>query len=179
MREKQRPGQTKAGEPAALEELVRQYYPDILRYCRWQLPDEQTAQDAAQETFLKAVRYLDACGRFRGQFRPFLYRIAHNVCIDMLRGIRADTVSLEALTEPPAYDEAGFALTEEELSLRALTARLEPQQRELVLLRFGQLLKLREIAQITGLPARTVQSRLRAALKTLRRQLEGGTEYDR
>ena len=88
-------------------------------------------------------------------------------------------MSLEALTEPPAYDEAGFALTEEELSLRTLTARLEPQQRELVLLRFGQQLKLREIAQITGLPARTVQSRLRAALKTLRRQLEGGTEYDR
>ena len=57
---------------------------------------------------------------------------------------------MEALTEPPAYDEAGFALTEEELALRSLTAKLEPEQRELVLLRFGQQLKLREIAQITG-----------------------------
>ena len=55
-----------------------------------------------------------------------------------------------------------------------MTAKLEPEQRELILLRFAQQLKLREIAQITGLPARTVQSRLRAALKTLRTQLEGG-----
>ena len=66
----------------------------------------------------------------------------------------------------------GFALTEEELSLRALTARLEPELQELVLLRFGQQLKLREIAQVTGLPLRTVQSRLRSALKTLKIQLE-------
>ena len=50
--------------------------------------------------------------------------------------------------------------------------QLEPEQRELVLLRFAQQLKLREIAQITGLPLRTVQSRLRAALKTLKMQLE-------
>ena len=41
-----------------------------------------------------------------------------------------------------------------------------------MLLRFGQQLKLREIAQVTGLPMRTVQSRLRAALKTLKKQLE-------
>ena len=61
---------------------------------------------------------------------------------------------------------------EEKANLRALTAQLEPEQRELVLLRFAQQLKLREIAEITGLPLRTVQSRLRAALKTLKMQLE-------
>ena len=61
---------------------------------------------------------------------------------------------------------------EEKANLRALTAQLEPEQRELVLLRFAQQLKLREIAQITGLPLRTVQSRLRAALKTLKMQLD-------
>ncbi len=174
MREKRMCRAALDGDPDALEVLVRKEYPAILRYCRWHLPDEQMAQDAAQETFLKAVRYLDGCADFQGAFRPFLYRIAHNVCIDQLRGLRTDTVSLEALAEPPSYDEAGFALIEEDLALRAMTAKLEPEQRELVLLRFAQQLKLREIAQITGLPARTVQSRLRAALKTLRTQLEGG-----
>lgn len=179
MREERLAEKALQGDADALEQLVREQYPSILKYCRWHLPDEQAAQDAAQDTFLKMVRYLDACGSFQGTFRPFLYRIAHNVCIDHLRGIRQDTVSLEALTEPPVYDEAGFALTEEELALRTLTARLEPQQRELVLLRFAQQLKLREIAQITGLPVRTVQSRLRAALKTLRMELEGGNSHDR
>ena len=44
--------------------------------CRWHTADEQQAQDAAQETFLKAVRWLDSCGGFQGAFRPFLYKIA-------------------------------------------------------------------------------------------------------
>lgn len=116
MREERLAEKALQGDADALEQLVREQYPDILKYCRWHLPDEQAAQDAAQDTFLKAVRYLDACGSFQGAFRPFLYRIAHNVCIDHLRGVRQDTVSLEALTEPPAYDEAGFTLTEEEFA---------------------------------------------------------------
>lgn len=160
------------GDAEALDALVRAYYPEILHYCRWHLPDAQLAQDAAQETFLRAVRWLDACGGFSGQFRPFLYKIARNLCVDYCRSAQKDGPPLEALPEEPAYQEAGFAQTEEELTLRAMTARLEPEQRELVLLRFAQQLKLREIAQVTGLPMRTVQSRLRAALKTLKQQLE-------
>lgn len=129
-------------------------------------------QDAAQETFLKAVRWLDSCGGFQGAFRPFLYKIAKNICIDLNRTMERTEVSLESLPGEPAYQESGFAAAEEKANLRALTAQLEPEQRELVLLRFAQQLKLREIAQITGLPLRTVQSRLRAALKTLKMQLE-------
>lgn len=81
-------------------------------------------------------------------------------------------ISLEGLPCEPAYQESGFDAAEDGANLRKLTAQLEPEQRELVLLRFAQQLKLREIAQITGLPLRTVQSRLRSALKTLRLQLE-------
>jgi len=144
----------------------------ILNYCRWHTADEQQAQDAAQETFLKAVRWLDSCGGFQGAFRPFLYKIAKNICIDLNRTMKRTEVSLESLPDEPAYQESGFAAAEEKANLRALTAQLEPEQRELVLLRFAQQLKLREIAQITGLPLRTVQSRLRAALKALKMQLE-------
>lgn len=161
-----------SGDGAALDTLIREYYPQILNYCRWHTSDEQQAQDAAQETFLKAVRWLDACGGFRGSFRPFLYKIAKNICIDLSRGPGRMEVSLEDLLEEPICQENGFTTAEEGATLRAMTAQLEPEQRELVLLRFAQQLKLREIAQITGLPLRTVQSRLRAALKTLKMQLK-------
>ena len=161
-----------SGDTGALDTLITAYYPQILNYCRWHTADEQQAQDAAQETFLKAVRWLDSCGGFQGAFRPFLYKIAKNICIDLNRTIERTEVSLESLPGEPAYQESGFAAVEEKANLRALTAQLEPEQRELVLLRFAQQLKLREIAQITGLPLRTVQSRLRAALKTLKMQLE-------
>lgn len=160
------------GDSGALDTLIAVYYPQILNYCHWHTADEQQAQDAAQETFLKAVRWLDSCGGFQGAFRPFLYKIAKNICIDLSRASERVEISLEGLPCEPAYQESGFDEAEDGANLRKLTAQLEPEQRELVLLRFAQQLKLREIAQITGLPLRTVQSRLRSALKTLRLQLE-------
>ena len=44
------------GDAEALDELIRMYYPEILRYCLWHTSDRQSAEDAAQETFLKAYR---------------------------------------------------------------------------------------------------------------------------
>lgn len=60
-----------SGDTGALDTLIAAYYPQILNYCRWHTADEQQAQDAAQETFLKAVRWLDSCGGFRGHSVPF------------------------------------------------------------------------------------------------------------
>ena len=57
-----------------------------------------------------------------------------------------------------------------------MVAHLPETQREIVLLRFAQSLTLREIAEVTALPLRTVQSRLRAALKHLRTIYEKGEE---
>ena len=74
----------RGGDGAALEELIIDAYPAILRYCLWHTPDRQTAEDAAQETFLKAVRHLDAYAH-RGKFRAYLYKIAANTCTDLRR----------------------------------------------------------------------------------------------
>lgn len=60
-----------SGDTGALDTLITAYYPQILNYCRWHTADEQQAQDAAQETFLKAVRWLDSCSGFMGHSVPF------------------------------------------------------------------------------------------------------------
>ncbi len=73
------------GDEAAAGELVELYYPDILRYCLWHAPNSALAGDAAQETFLKAIRYFDRYTH-REKFKAFLYRIASNTCIDLARG---------------------------------------------------------------------------------------------
>ena len=44
------------GDASALDELISMYYQEILRYCIWHAPDRTQAEDAAQETFLKAVK---------------------------------------------------------------------------------------------------------------------------
>ena len=153
------------GDLTALDELVRAYYPEILRYCRRHTGDEQSAEDAAQETFCKAVRHLDAYVR-RGKFRAWLYKIAANTCADLWRANRR--------TEPPgeeAYVEAGFERIELAQDIKAAVTALPEAQREVVLLRYMHGLKLRECADALGIPLRTAQSRERAALRTLRKLL--------
>lgn len=158
-------GRLREGNEAALDELIRSYYPGILRYCLGHTPDRQTAEDAAQETFLKAVRHIDAYAH-RGKFRAYLYKIAANTCTDLWRrsGRREPP-------EPEEYIEPGFERVEAELSLAQLLSILPAKQREVVVLRYVHDLKLKEIAEIVDEPLRTVQSRLRSALKTLERSL--------
>ena len=157
------------GDREAAEQLVQLLYPELLRYCMWHVPRREEAEDAVQETFLKAIRYYDRYVH-RGSCRAFLYRIAANTCIDIRRRAAA-AASIEALGELPE-ECAPLERAQEDWSFRQRIRSLKPEQQELVLLRFGQQLSLREIAAATGLPLRTVQSRLRAALKQLKKQLE-------
>ena len=47
------------GDVTAADELVEKYYPEILKYCIWHAPDRTLAEDAVQETLLKAIRYMN------------------------------------------------------------------------------------------------------------------------
>ncbi|MDO4620495.1 MAG: RNA polymerase sigma factor [Lachnospiraceae bacterium] len=157
------------GDSSALEELIGLYYPEILRYCLWHAPNRSLAEDAAQETFLKAIRYFDRYTH-RGKWRAFLYRIAANTCIDMQRKMRDSDISIEELVTEPVYEDHSMA----EVELRQMVRGLPSDLQEIVLLRFGHDMTLREIAQVQGIPSRTVQSRLRSALKQLKKFMEGG-----
>lgn len=160
------PGQLRREDADQLEALIRRYYPDILRYTAARLKDRHQAEDLAQETFIRAARYL---GGPSGQtaFRALLYRIAANLCVDALRSVQA-----EPLPAHMASVDDGFAAVEAQDGFLRMLDVLPAEQRELIRLRYGQDLKLREVAAIMGLPLRTVQSRLRAALKLLKTELE-------
>lgn len=161
------------GDTDAVEELIGFYYPEILKYCLWHAPNRMLAEDAAQETFLKAIRYTDRYS-FKGKFKPFLYKIAANTCIDMRRRKWMSEESLEHVETDPFYIEKGFARADEEIQLRQMIRNLKPELQEIVQLRFGQELTMREIAEITGTPLRTVQTRLRKALKQIEQEWKKG-----
>lgn len=170
-REKKLIRQIEDGDKGALGELIEMYYADILRYCRWHTSGAVYAEDATQETFLKAVRYLDAAG-FNGEFRPFIYKIARNTCIDLARKRCQDDTNLEELEQEQGYLEAGFEKTEDDVWLQQLIKNLDSEVQEILLLRFGQNLTIRETAQTMGLPLRTVQSKLRSILKKLKTEFQ-------
>lgn len=161
------------GDEGALDELVEAFYPEILRYCLWHAPNPSLAEDAAQETFLKAIRFFDRYVH-RGKFKAFLYQIAANTCIDMKRKKHLTETSFEDISTELADPGSPLEQLQSELRFRELVRQLPEDTRELVILRYGQDLTLREISQVTGLPLRTVQSKLRSALKKLKKQLEGG-----
>lgn len=169
--------QIKNGKQEYLDELIELYYPVILRYCLWHMPDRESAQDATQETFLKLVRFIDSY-EHRGQFRAFLYRIAANTCIDMKRNIFMSEQLIDSAPEPGSYMQAvcyaekGFLAVEDRQQLTTAFSCLNDVSRELVLLRYGQELTLREISMITDLPLRTVQTKLRRALNKMKQTLD-------
>lgn len=161
------------GDAGALEELIGMYYPEILRYCLWHVPNRSLAEDAAQETFLKVIRHMDAYVH-KGIFKAFLYKIAANTCIDMRRRKWMEETNLEDLKDETSYIESGYEKADEDEMLRNLVQNLKAEWQEMVILRFGQGLTMREIAEVSDLPLRTVQSRLRAAMKQIKKELEKG-----
>ena len=160
------------GDVTAADELIKAYYPEILKYCIWHAPNKTLAEDATQETFLKAIRYMDKYVH-RGMFRAFLYKIASNTCIDMWRkqeSIKEVPEGMEFEQMEMSYEESGFTEVQALLDLQRMIRILPEEQREIVILRFGHNLTIREIANILGIPFRTVQSRIRLTLKKLKRE---------
>ncbi len=77
------------GEPEALEELLRIYYPLLFRYCLWHTPNRETAEDAVQDVVLKIFqfknlaehtgKYLVICHRTLGSTRNLQFRTILNI----------------------------------------------------------------------------------------------------
>lgn len=166
-REKELLQRIKRGDNSCWEELVSMYYDDILRYCIYHSPDQDTARDAVQETFLKVIRHFPKY-QDQGKFRGFLYKVAANTCTDLWRKRRE-----VQLPEDMEYLETGYAGSEAQVNFQHMVHNLPEELKEIVYLKFAQELTFREIAMAVELPVRTVQSRLRRALKLIRREMEG------
>ena len=155
--------------------LMNQYEKDLLRMCSVYLQDRSLAEDAVQETFLKAYQGLSA---FRGDCseKTWLMSIAINTCKNMRRNawfrFVERQVSLEHLPAPaPNAGEGSVAVTQEVMLL-------PHRQREAVLLYYYQGLKEKEIAQALNISCAAVSKRLKKARARLHIALEGGTENE-
>ena len=151
--------------------LIGTYEKSLLRLCCVSLRDASLAQDAVQETFLRAYRGLDGFRRESGE-RTWLVRIAMNVCRDMRRSAwfryvdRRVTLDALQLAREDASDTSIALMTE--------VMRLPRKELEAVWLYYYEDMKLREIAQALGVSASAVGIRLSRARERLRRALEGG-----
>ena len=164
----------RGGSEPDLEALFRLHWPRAYRAAYLVVHDHAAAEDIAQEAFVAAVRALDRFDRQR-PFGPWLHRIVVNRAIDWARA-RIARRELHGDIEPHADPVAEPAVTTlEARELAAALARLTPEQRAVVALRYLLEYTPGEIAELLDLPRGTVNSRLRRGLDALAERLEGET----
>jgi len=163
------------GDRNAFNELVRIHAQGVMNVIYRMCGDAQVAEDAAQETFIRAWSHL---GSFRvdSSLRNWLYRIALNTATDMLRKekrILPGDVEDFQLADPQPGPE-GIYLQEERTALvQAAIQSLPDASRAVLVLKEYEGLSYREIADALDIPIGTVMSRLNYARKTLKEKLEG------
>lgn len=169
----------RAGDPAAVEELLRRVQPRLLRFGLRMCGDPEDAQDVLQETLLAALRALPGF-EGRSSLDTWLYAIARRHCVKKRRRSKfapAHELPLEGDSEALTLrDPARTA--DQEVDDRRLAAALEgaiqalaPAYREVLLLRDVEGLTAPQVGQALGLGVEAVKSRLHRARGQVRRRL--------
>ncbi len=155
----------------ALCRLMAQWKDDLMRMCCMMLQDHALAEDAVQETFVKAYQALP---RFRGECseKTWLMRIAVNTCRSYRRSWWNRMVDKSL---PEEVWNAFPAAQNEELMLLEDVLRLPEKEKTTILLYYYQHMSCRETAQALGIGVAAVSMRLKKAREKLRILLmEGG-----
>jgi RNA polymerase sigma-70 factor (ECF subfamily) len=169
-----------AGDLRAFEALYARHRAGLYRYLVRHVHDAELANDLFQEVWSRVIAHRRNYEP-RAKFRTFLFRIAHNCCIDHHRRARVrpqsprDASGLETSDTLPAPDTERPDTRAEQAQLlgryRAALDALPAAQRDAFLLYEQSGLTLEEVATITGVGTETAKSRLRYAVAKLRNAL--------
>jgi RNA polymerase sigma factor (sigma-70 family) len=160
------------GSNRAFEAIFERYHQELYRYCAAIVGNSADAQDAVQNTMVKVLRALPGEER-RIELRPWLYRIAHNEAIEIVRRrVPAEEIDAESLLAPASA--ADQVLARERLRhLVADVAELPERQRGALVMRELGGLGFEEIGAALGTTAATARQTLYEARLGLRRMSEG------
>jgi RNA polymerase sigma-70 factor, ECF subfamily len=162
------------GDRSALEELYLIHFDRIYSYLHMSVGSRHDAEDLTTQTF---VKMLESIGRFRWRSAPFsawLFRIAHNLAMDHFRARRRwqpeEEIPEPAGVEEDSAEEQALALIGD-ASLLELIARLSPEQRQVLTLKFVFRFSNGEAAAILDKTEGAVKSLQHRALATLHRHV--------
>jgi RNA polymerase sigma-70 factor (ECF subfamily) len=162
----------RSGDPAALAAVVARYQHRLYRYLLRLVHDAPTADDLFQQTWLQVVRHLGRYDSARS-FDTWLFAIAHNAAIDLLRRRPGEPLEEHEWALPSTAPDALSAVLAGERAaiLAAAMCTLPALYREALTLRFEEGMSLDEIAEVTYAPLSTVKSRVQRGLEALRRKV--------
>lgn len=163
------------GDETAFDDIVRLHRREVYRVARGILGSHEDADEAAQETFVRAWRSLAG---FRGQSRlaTWLVRIVVNVARTMLRRRAREAVLREParLHDPRVTPDERIDRARLRDRLRWAVAGLPGRQREVVVLKVFSAMTHREVADVMGITEGAVKAHLHQAVGSLRRRLAAG-----
>jgi RNA polymerase sigma-70 factor (ECF subfamily) len=166
------------GRPEAYGELARRWAPRVMAVCH-ACAGETSAADLAQETLLRGFRDLITL-KSPEKFGPWLRGIAHRVCLDWLKAKQQSQVPFTRLAadgRPPDLlvggDDSGAAVdrADEVSRLMAEVESLSENHREVLMLFYYDEMSYREMAELLGVSAATINARLSEARGLLRARL--------
>ncbi len=179
----------RANDARAWREFARRFSKQVYGLSLRMLRDRAEAEDATQETFLRAHRYLDRFDSSR-TVEPWLASIGYNVCLRRVPGLRSgvgvdldvDEFSSDEGTVGTSHMEDGAASREEAHLLHQCLSQLAAPDRAILHMHYWQGLGVAEIAEAVDMPANTVKIRLFRARSRLRSvlgpQISGGTPWN-
>jgi len=174
------------GNNNCFEQLLRRHKNKIFTYLLLTLKERDLAEDIFQDVFVKVINLMNA-GKYKeeGKFLPWVMRIAHNMVMDFFRiGRRMQFVVKTEDEEEEEVDLFRFLANGEKNAeekiideqshkeLRAMIDQLQPEQKEVVLMRHYGKMSFKEIAEMTNVNVNTCLGRMRHAISNLREMME-------
>lgn len=169
--------QAQQGSDEAFTQLVEAYQTHVYNLCYRMLGEPESAEDAAQETFLRAYQHLHRYDR-RRPFATWLLSIAAHYCIDRLRRRKFSMLSIDQDEDDGGFElpdgdspnpESELIHSEQRERMQGLLTRLDSIDRAAIVLRYWHDSSEAEIAEALNLTVSAVKSRLHRA----RRELAG------
>jgi RNA polymerase sigma factor (sigma-70 family) len=171
-----------AGDADAATAFIRRFQARVYGLVLTIVRDEGTAEEVAQETFIRAWKHAHTYDSRRGRVATWLLTIARNLAIDRVRVKRAEPLDPDVVANrlqragtvgSPA--DQGPAPDERE-RVRGVIAELPPEQRRALFLAAYLGRTAKEIGELEGIPLGTAKSRIRMAMLKLRESLETKNE---
>ena len=167
------------GDEIALSVLVDRYLSDLCSFAYALTRDIQSAEDIAQEAFVKAWKNMRTFVP-GNSFRGWLFGIARNTALDLLRKRKdiafsafetrdGNNALLETVADTQPLPDELFVQAEDARYVTVLLEQINPQYREILSLRHTSNMTFAEIGQVVGRPLHTVKSQYRRAIAALQR----------
>jgi RNA polymerase sigma factor (sigma-70 family) len=171
-----------AGDAGAATAFTRRFQARVYGLVLTIVRDEGTAEDVAQETFVRAWKHARTYDPRRGRVSTWLLTIARNLAIDVVRVKSAEPLDPDLVVN--RLQQAGVAAgpadqgspPDEREGVRAAIAQLPTGQRRALFLAAYLGRTAQEISELEGIPLGTAKTRIRSAMRRLRDALESKNE---